>query len=132
MTTYDLYLISPHLALAALAMVVIVVDLLTRRTGLLVGVSFVGLAAPAALSAMQVIELTTSGSDALSADGSVILYTLSIDRFSLFFNFLILAATGLVVLVSNDYVRRIQQLQGEFFGPDAALCYRHDVAGCRE
>ena len=116
MTTYDLYLISPHLALAALAMVVIVVDLLTRRTGLLVGVSFVGLAAPAALSAMQVIELASSGSDALSADGSVILYTLSIDRFSLFFNFLILAATGLVVLVSNDYVRRIQRLQGEFFG----------------
>ena len=116
MTAYDLYLLSPHLALAALALVVIVVDLLTRRTGLLVGLSFLGLAAPAALSALQVVELANSGAGELTAEGSVVLYTLSIDRFSLFFNFLILAATGLVVLVSHDYVRRIQRLQGEFFG----------------
>ncbi len=116
MTAYDLYLLSPHLALAALALVVIVVDLLTRRTGLLVGLSFLGLAAPAALSALQVVELANTGAGELTAEGSVVLYTLSIDRFSLFFNFLILAATGLVVLVSHDYVRRIQRLQGEFFG----------------
>ena len=115
MTAYDLYLISPHLALAALALVVIVVDLFTRRTAWLVGVSFVGLAAPAALSALQVAEIAGSGSGGLAAEGSVVLYTLSIDRFSLFFNFLILAATGLVVLVSHDYVQRMPRLQGEFF-----------------
>ena len=116
MTAYDLYLISPPLALAALAMLVIVVDLVTRRTGLLVGLSFVGLAAPAALSVWQVLELTSSGASELTAEGSVVLHTLSIDRFSLFFNFLILAAVGLVVLVSTDYVRRMERLQGEFFG----------------
>ncbi|MYC34191.1 MAG: NADH-quinone oxidoreductase subunit N [Chloroflexi bacterium] len=115
MTSYDLFLISPPLALAALAMLVIVVDLLTRRTGLLVGLSFVGLAAPAALSAWQALELTSSGASQLTAEGSVVLHTLSIDRFSLFFNFLILAAVGLVVLVSTDYVRRMERLQGEFF-----------------
>ena len=116
MTTYDLFLISPLLALAALAMLVIVVDLLTRRTGLLVGVSFVGLAAPAALSVWQLVSLSSSGQSELMAEGSVVLYTLSIDRFALFFNFLILAAVGLVVLVSNDYVRRMERLQGEYFG----------------
>ncbi len=116
MTAYDLFLISPLLALAALAMLVIVVDLLTRRTGLLVGVSFVGLAAPAALSVWQLVSLSGSGQSELMAEGSVVLYTLSIDRFALFFNFLILAAVGLVVLVSNDYVRRIERLQGEYFG----------------
>lgn len=116
MTIYDLYLIAPPLALAALAMVVIVVDLITRRTGLLVGLSFVGLAAPAALSSWQVADLTGSGASQLTAEGSVVLYTLSIDKFSLFFNFLILAAVGLVVLVSTDYVRRMERLQGEFFG----------------
>ncbi len=116
MTAYDLFLISPHLALAALAMLVIVADLLTRRTGLLVGLSFVGLAAPAALSAWQLVELSASGDSELMAEGSVVLYTLSIDRFALFFNFLILAAVGLVVLVSNDYVRRMERLQGEYFG----------------
>ena len=116
MTVYDLYLIAPQLAMAALAMLVIVVDLITRRTGLLVGLSFFGLAAPAALSAWQVAELTGSGQSQLTAEGSVVLYTLSIDKFSLFFNFLILAAVGLVVLVSTDYVRRMERLQGEFFG----------------
>ena len=116
MTAYDLFLVSPYLALAALAMLVIVADLVTRRTGLLVGLSFVGLAAPAALSAWQMVELTGSGANELTAEGSVILYTLSIDRFALFFNFLILAAVGLVVLVSNDYVRRVERLQGEYFG----------------
>ena len=116
MTTYDLYLVAPYMALAALAMLVIVADLVTRRTGLLVGLSFVGLAAPAALSAWQLVDLTNSGDSALTAEGSVILYTLSIDRFALFFNFLILAAVGLVVLVSNDYVRRMERLQGEYFG----------------
>ena len=116
MTAYDLYLVSPYVALAALAMLVIVADLVTRRTGLLVGLSFVGLAAPAALSAWQLADLTGHGAGALTAEGSVILYTLSIDRFALFFNFLILAAVGLVVLVSNDYVRRMERLQGEYFG----------------
>ena len=116
MTAYDLFLVSPLLALAALAMLVIVVDLLTRRTGLLVGVSFVGLAAPAALSVWQLISLSNSGEAELVAEGSVVLYTLSIDRFALFFNFLILSAVGLVVLVSNDYVRRMERLQGEYFG----------------
>ena len=116
MTAYDLFLISPLLALAALAMLVIVVDLLTRRTGLLVGVSFVGLAAPATLSVWQLVSLSSSGQSELMAEGSVVLYTLSIDRFALFFNFLILAAVGLVLLVSNDYVRRMERLQGEYFG----------------
>ena len=115
MTAYDLFLLAPPLALAALALLVITADLITRRTGVVVGLSFVGLAAPAALSAWQAAELASGGANALTAEGSVVLYTLSIDRFALFFNFLILAAAGLVILASNDYVRRMERLQGEFF-----------------
>ena len=115
MTAYDLFLLAPPLALAALALLVITADLITRRTGVVVGLSFIGLAAPAALSAWQAAELASSGASALTAEGSVILYTLSIDRFALFFNFLILASAGLVILASNDYVRRMERLQGEFF-----------------
>ena len=116
MTAYDLYLLAPPLALAALALLVIVADLITRRTAVTLGLTLAGLTAPAALSAWQLIDLSGSGRDALAAPaGSVILYTLSIDRFALFFNFLILAAAGLVTLVSNDYVRRMERLQGEFF-----------------
>ena len=115
MTAYDIYLISPLLALAGLALLVIVIDLITRRTGLLVGVSLVGLAAPAALSAWQAAQLADSGAASLAAEGSVVLYTLSIDRFSIFFNFLILAAAALVILASRDYVQRMPRLQGEYF-----------------
>ena len=115
MTAYDLFLLAPPLALAALALLVITADLITRRTGVVVGLSFAGLAAPAAFSVWQAAELAASGDAALTAEGSVILYTLSIDRFALFFNFLILAAAGLVILASNDYVRRMERLQGEFF-----------------
>lgn len=121
MTAYDIYLISPLLALAGLALLVIVVDLLTRRTGVLIGVALVGLAAPAALSGWQaadlawrVAELGESGVS-LTAESSVVLYTLSIDRFALFFNFLILAAAALVILASRDYVQRMPRLQGEYF-----------------
>ena len=122
MTAYDIYLISPLLALAGLALLVIVVDLLTRRVGVLIGVALVGLALPTALSGWQVAELAwraaelpSTSSVSLTAPGSVVLYTLSIDRFSLFFNFLILAAAGLVILASRDYVRRMPRLQGEYF-----------------
>ena len=122
MTAYDIYLISPLLALAGLALLVIVVDLLTRRAGVLIGVALVGLAVPMALSGWQVAELAwraaelpSTSSVSLTAPGSVVLYTLSIDRFSLFFNFLILAAAGLVILASRDYVRRMPRLQGEYF-----------------
>ena len=121
MTAYDIYLISPLLALAGLALLVIVVDLLTRRTGVLIGVALVGLAAPALLSAWQAADLAWRAAELsetgvrLTAEGSVVLYTLSIDRFALFFNFLILAAAGLVILASRDYVRRMPRLQGEYF-----------------
>ena len=122
MTAYDIYLISPLLALAGLALLVIIVDLLTRRVGVLIGVALVGLALPLALSGWQAAELAwraaelpSTSSVSLTAPGSVVLYTLSIDRFSLFFNFLILAAAGLVILASRDYVRRMPRLQGEYF-----------------
>ena len=64
--------------------------------------------------AWRAAELNETGVS-LTAEGSVVLYTLSIDRFSLFFNFLILAAAGLVILASRDYVRRMPRLQGEYF-----------------
>lgn len=115
MTTQDLFLVGPYLALAALAMVVIVTDLITRRTGVLVGITFVGLAAPAALSVWQATALSASGGS-LAAAGSVVDYTLSVDGFALFFNFLIIAAVALVALASNDFVRGLPRLQGEYFG----------------
>ena len=42
--------------------------------------------------------------------------SLSVDRFALFFNFLVIGAAALVVLASADYVRLLPRFQGEYFG----------------
>ena len=120
MTSYDVYLISPQLAMAGLGILVIILDLAFGRRALLPAVAFLGLLVPLALSLLQIADLLGSlgavATDNLVPAGSVLAGSLAVDRFSLFFNFLLLAATGLVVLSSVDYVRRMERLRGEYFG----------------
>ena len=118
MTWQDVYLISPQLALAGLGILVILLDLVVpRRAWLLVVVlAFLGLAAPAAMSVVQFLDLAAAGGESLVADGDLLSYTLVVDRFSLYFYSLVLVATALVVLASADYVRRMERYTGEYFG----------------
>lgn len=116
MTVHDVYLISPQLAMAGLGILVILLDLVVGRKGILVGVAFLGLLAPAALGIVQVFDLNRSGLDNLVPDTSILSQSLAVDYFSLFFNFLVLSATGLVILASVDYVQRMERNQGEYFG----------------
>jgi NADH-quinone oxidoreductase subunit N len=102
--------------MAGLGLLVILLDLLVSRKGLLVGIAFLGLAAPLVLGLLLLSDLNSSGVDNLVPDGSVLSQSVAVDQFSLFFNFLILAATALVVLASTDYVRRMERNQGEYFG----------------
>ena len=100
MTTHDLYVISPYIAVAGVAVLVILLDLVVPRKGLLPVFAFLGLLAPFALSLIQAFDLRDAlnlvqGADPLStAESSVLLGSLSVDRFALFFNFLVLAAVG--------------------------------------
>ncbi|MFQ6026277.1 MAG: NADH-quinone oxidoreductase subunit N [Dehalococcoidia bacterium] len=120
MTGNDVYLISPLLALAGLGIFVILLDLVVTRKGWLVVSAFIGLALPLAFSVLQILDVNgLIGGPAtadLVPDGSVLAASLSVDRFGLFFNFLVLAAAGLVVLASTDYIRRMERLQGEYLG----------------
>jgi NADH-quinone oxidoreductase subunit N len=116
MIIHDVYLISPQLAMAGLGILVILLDLVVGRKGILVGFAFLGLLVPAALGIAQVFDLNRSGLNNLVPDASVLSQSLAVDYFSLFFNFLVLAATGLVILASVDYVRRMERNQGEYFG----------------
>jgi len=120
MSAYDVYLISPQLALAGLGILVIVLDLAFGRKALLPAVAFLGLLVPLAFSLIQIADLLGlfgfPGTDNLVPADSILAGSLAVDRFSLFFNFLILAATGLVVLSSVDYMRRMDRNRGEFFG----------------
>ncbi len=121
MNAYDVYVISPYLAMAGAATLVIILDLvLPRRAGgLLPYLAFLFLAGPFVLSLYQFYDLgqaaslVRSGSD---GDSSVLLGSLSVDRFALFFNFLVTGAAALVVLGSTEYVRLMPRFRGEYFG----------------
>ena len=122
MTVHDLYVISPYLAMAAAAILVILLDLIVPKKGVLPYVAFLALAAPFALSMVQFYDLSDAnvllrGADQFSTDEpSILLGSLSVDRFALFFNFLVIGAAALVVLASTDYVKRVERYQGEYFG----------------
>lgn len=122
MSAHDLYVISPYLGVVGAALLVILLDLIVPRKGLLPIFAFLGLMAPLTLSLIQAFDLENSlnlvqGSGILSTgEPSILLGSLSVDRFALFFNFLVLAAAGLVIMASTDYVRQMDRYQGEYYG----------------
>ena len=111
MTTHDLFLLSPELAMVGLAMLIVVVDLVTHRKGLLPAVAIVGLAVPLGLSIVLWFDLNHDNVGAMEG----IFGTLVVDKFSLFFKFLFVGVAALVVLVSADYAKKFQRFQGEYY-----------------
>ena len=79
-------------------------------------IAFVGLAIPAAFSLIQLNDLIVSDSSGLVPGSSVFHGSLMVDQFSLFFNFVVLIVTGLVILSSNDYLSRMNNHRAEYFG----------------
>jgi NADH-quinone oxidoreductase subunit N len=110
MTLHDLYLLSPELSMATLGILVIILDMVIRRKGVLAVVAVVGLLVPLAFS----IALWGD----VNADGQMvgIFNTLVVDKFSLFFKFLVMGIVGLVVMSSGEYISRIRHFQGEYYG----------------
>ncbi len=111
MTLHDLYLLAPELSIAGLAMVLIVVDLVTRRKALLPLLAVVGLAVPLGFSIALWFDLNSDGLAATQG----IFSTLVVDKFSLFFKFIFVAVAAVVVLISSDYVKRFERFQGEYY-----------------
>ncbi len=120
MTLHDLYLLSPYLATAGMGIMVVVLDLVVRQKGLLPAVAVLGVVIAGALSLIQLLDtggsLGRPGLSNLVTESGVLAGSLAVDRFALFFNFLILAALGLVVLASTDYLKRMPGHQGEYLG----------------
>ena len=111
MTPHDLYLLSPEIALVGLAGVVVLLDLVLRSKRVLAVVAVVGLLVPVALSVMLWGDVHASPDGRMTG----IFGTLVVDKFALFFKFLVLAVVALVVMGSADYVGRFQRAQGEFY-----------------
>ena len=112
MTAADVRWLSPELALAGVALLVILLDLVVRRKGFLAVVSAVGLLIPFGLSIWLWIDVDGRPEGELVH----IFGTLVVDQFALFFKFLVLAVVALIVLASVDYVSKLERYQGEYFG----------------
>ena len=107
----DLYLLMPELALAGMAIIVILADLVLKRRDLLAPLSLIGLAVPVALSIVLWLKLDSIDPHALSGFSGFFV----VDYFSLFFKFLILGATALVIMASRESVTRFSRFQGEYY-----------------
>jgi len=105
-TLSGLVAIAPALVLTLTGFVLMALDLLPPR-GRRDHLGFVGLAG---VVAALVTTLLLWGSDVSAFRGMVVL-----DNFALFFNLVIGYATGLVLLLSMDYLRRRGQESGEFY-----------------
>ncbi len=121
MNAHDIYIISPYLAMAGAGLLVIIFDLaLPRRaTRLLPYLAFLLLSGPFVLSLYQFYDLGQAGSlvpDGSDGEASILLGSLSVDRFALFFNFLVTGAAALVVLASTEYIKLMPRFRGEYFG----------------
>ena len=95
----------PELSLAAVAIVVILLDLFIQRKGWLVVVSIAGII----ISAGFTLAMWGGSSQAIFNN------MLAVDNFALFFKLLFLGITTLVILSSVDYVSKFARFQGEYY-----------------
>ncbi|MEX2598984.1 MAG: NADH-quinone oxidoreductase subunit N [Dehalococcoidia bacterium] len=110
LTLRDIFLVSPELALAALAIGVVLMDLVLKRKRLVPVVALAGLAIPLALAIVLWMEVDAQGAQ-VAFHGSLI-----VDKFAIFFKFLLLGILALVLLAGSDYVERFRPYQAEFVG----------------
>lgn len=123
MNTAALWLLSPEISLAFVATAVFVVDLATGRKGYVAALALVGLALPVLFTVLLWGELAGWIDVLAHQPGEVagqsipgIFGTLVVDRFALFFKFLVFGALALVTLASRDYRQRLGRLEGEYYG----------------
>jgi NADH-quinone oxidoreductase subunit N len=101
----NLQLLSPEICLLAFALAAILMDLLTKRKGVVAAFSIVGLAASAGFA------LSLWNGPPTQAFGGALV----VDQFAIFFKLLLTGAAILVILASNDYVSKFVNNQGEFY-----------------
>ena len=112
MTIHDLYLLSPELSVAGLATLLLLLDLIVSRKGIILGLGVVGLVIPLGFS---IALWFTVGDDAAVENTGVLAGTLVVDKFALFFKFLFIGAAAVVGLMSVDYLQRIERFRTEFY-----------------
>ncbi|GER87018.1 NADH-quinone oxidoreductase subunit N [Dictyobacter vulcani] len=103
----DLYLLAPEISVMLLALVVMAVDLFTKKRIVIAAISLVGLIVPAAFTIAQAI--TFSGTK------TAFFGMLVVDQYSLFFQVIFLIIAAVIVLASYDYIGKYVHADGEFY-----------------
>ncbi len=101
----ELRLLAPELSLLGFALAVILLDLFIKQKKVLAAVSIAGVIISAGFTMAM-----------WGAPSVAIFYRmLAVDNFALFFKLLFLAAAGLIILASQDYVSKFERFQGEYY-----------------
>src|SRR5437764_312145 len=105
----DLYLLSPELSLTLLALVVMLVDLLTRRRIVIVSVALVGLIVPVGLAISLALSLDPARAH------HAFFNMLVVDQYAIFFKLVFLLIAAVMLLASYTYVGKYVRADGEFY-----------------
>ncbi len=97
--------LTPELSLLGFALLVILLDLFIKQKKILAGISVAGVIVSAGFT------MAMWGESGTAIFGRM----LAVDNFALFFKLLTLAAAGLVILASQDYVSKFRRFQGEYY-----------------
>ena len=106
----DLFLISPELSLLALAVIVVGIDLVVKNKGLVLLFTLIGLFVPLVAGINVWNDVHASGAE-IAFNGALV-----VDKFALYFKFLILGILGLLFLSAWGYSDRFRPYQAEFYG----------------
>lgn len=101
----NLELFLPELSLVAVAIIVILLDLVIQRKGWLVVISLAGIVVAAGFT----LAMWGGTSQAIFNN------MLAVDNFALFFKLLFLGIAALIILSSVDYVSKFAHFQGEYY-----------------
>ncbi len=105
----DLYLLSPELSLTLVALVVMAVDLFTKRRIVVAATALIGLIVPIALTISQILILNFSHANHAFSN------MLSVDSYAVFFKIIFLLIAVVMILASYEYVNKYVKADGEFY-----------------
>ncbi len=110
MTLRDLYLLSPEISLVGLGVLIILASLRVSRSGIITFLALAGLAVPLGFTIALWADLSRQG----AAQMTGVFDTLSVDRFSLFFQVLFLGVVAVIILASNEYSNKFRRFKAEY------------------
>ncbi|MBR61740.1 MAG: NADH-quinone oxidoreductase subunit N [Dehalococcoidia bacterium] len=115
MSLHDIYLLSPEISLAGLALVIVLLDVFIKNRILVQSTLALGLVVPIVFSVL--LWNGVGISDNLNSNNQLfgIFDTLVVDKFTLLFKFLFLGILAIVMISSITYSHRFEKTKIEYF-----------------